>query len=263
MSEGAREQGDEALAYRWRDGALEPIAHLDLYPREGLLEVEASVERLIVNLGAFAAGQPALDALLYGERGTGKSTAIRSALGVLGSEGLRLVEVVRSDLLALPRLFGLLRERPGRYVLFCDDLSFDEGDPSYRELKSVLDGGLEARPENVLVVATSNRRHLIPERRSENQAATHGPDGELHLSETSEEKLSLSDRFGLLLPFFGFDQAAYLRIVDYHAERIGLAARLAPPELHPRALRFALERASRSGRTARQACIAILQELPS
>lgn len=254
---------DRVQAYRWRGGALDPIPHPDLYPREGLLEVEASLDRLILNLAAFVAGRPALDVLLYGERGTGKSTAVRVALGLLGSEGLRLVEVAREDLLELPRLFALLRDRPGRYVLFCDDLSFGEGDPSYRALKSVLDGGVEARPAHVLVVATSNRRHLIPERKSENRDVTYGPDGELHLSETSEEKLSLSDRFGLLLPFFGFDQAAYLRIVDYHAARVGLASRLPEPELHARALRFALERASRSGRTARQACVAILQELAS
>jgi len=252
---------DGIWGFRWRDGALEPIEHVDLYPLSGLLGVERSVERLLRNLEAFTEGRPALDALLYGERGTGKSSAVRGALRELGPGGLRLVEVLREDLMDLPRLFAVLRHEPGRYVLFCDDLSFEEGDASFKELKSVLDGGVEARPENVLVVATSNRRHLIPEHMSENLAATHGPGGELHAAEATEEKLSLSDRFGLLLPFFAFDQPTFLSIVDYHAHEIKLAGRLPAEELHARALRFALDRSSRSGRTARQACITLLQEL--
>jgi predicted AAA+ superfamily ATPase len=251
----------DVWAYRWRDGGLEPIEHPDLYPASGLLGVERSVDRLLRNLEAFSEGRPALDALLYGERGTGKSSAVRAALGELGPRGLRLVEVLREDLLDLPLLFAALRDRKGRYVLFCDDLSFEAGDATYKELKSVLDGGVEARPRNVLIVATSNRRHLVPEHMSENLAATLGPGGELHPSETTEEKLSLSDRFGLLLPFFAFDQETYLRIVDYHAQQLGLAGRIPVEDQHRRALRFALERSSRSGRTARQACIALLQEL--
>jgi predicted AAA+ superfamily ATPase len=255
------EREDDPLAWRWSDGRLEPIHHPDLYPLGGLVGVERSVARLLRNLEAFADGRAALDALLYGERGTGKSSAVRGALGELGSRGLRLVEVGRDDLLDLPSLYRALRGRTGRFVLFCDDLSFEEGDASYKALKSALDGALEARPGNVLIVATSNRRHLIPEHMSENLAATHGPEGELHPAEATEEKLSLSDRFGLLLPFLAFDQPTYLRIVDHHAKDVGLAGRLPTEEIHARALRFALERASRSGRTARQACIAILQEL--
>jgi predicted AAA+ superfamily ATPase len=252
---------DGVWGFRWRDGALDPIEHVDLYPISGLVGVEHSVARLLRNLEAFTEGRPALDVLLYGERGTGKSSAVRGALRELGPGGLRLVEVLREDLVDLPRLFAVLRHQPGRFVLFCDDLSFEAGDASFKELKSVLDGGVEARPENVLVVATSNRRHLIPEHMSENLAATHGPGGELHAAEATEEKLSLSDRFGLLLPFFAFDQPTFLSIVDYHAKQTGLAGRLAEEELYARALRFALERSSRSGRTARQACITILQEL--
>jgi predicted AAA+ superfamily ATPase len=251
---------DGVWAFRWRDGAVDPIEHADLYPLSGLLGVERSVERLLANLAAFTEGRPALDALLYGERGTGKSSAVRGALRELGPRGLRLVEVLRDDLMDLPRLFAAFRGQPGRYVLFCDDLSFEAGDESFKELKSVLEGGVEARPDNVLVVATSNRRHLVPEHMSENLAATHGPDGELHPAESTEEKLSLSDRFGLLLPFFAFDQATFLSIVDYHAKELGLAGRLSREALHARALQFALERSSRSGRTARQACITILQE---
>lgn len=248
------------LAYRWQDGALEPIHHPDLYPLDGLLGVERSVARLRANAASFVRGEPALDALLYGERGTGKSSAARGLLGELGTKGLRLIEVRPHELGALPRIFAVLRERPERYALYCDDLSFEEGDASFRDLKAVLDGGIEARPDNVLILATSNRRHLIRELARDNLEARLDSQGELHPGETVEEKISLSDRFGLLLPFFAFDQETYLRIVDHHARELGLAGRLPPAEIHARALRFALERASRSGRTARQACVLMLQD---
>jgi predicted AAA+ superfamily ATPase len=250
-----------ALAYRWHRGRLHPIAHPDVYPLDGLIGVERSVARLRANAEAFVRGEPALDVLLYGERGTGKSSAVRGLLGVLGDCGLRLVEIARDDLFELWEVFAALRGRPGRFVLFCDDLSFEEGDASYKRLKAVLDGGLEARPENVLIAATSNRRHLLPEHMSENLEARLDASGQLHPGETTEEKLSLSDRFGLLLPFFAFDQARYLEIVDHHAARMGLVDRLPGADLHRRSLRFALDRGTRSGRTARQACIAILQEI--
>jgi predicted AAA+ superfamily ATPase len=248
-------------AFRFRRGALEAIPAIAHFPPDALIGVERSVARLRANLAAFVRGRPALDALLYGERGTGKSSAVRGLLAELAPAGLRLVEVRRDDLAELPRVFALLRGRPERFALVCDDLSFSERDDSWKELKAALDGGVEARPANALILATSNRRHLLPERASENREARVTPDGELHPGETAEEKLSLSDRFGLLLPFFAFDQPTYLRIVDWHARDVGLAGRLATEELHARALRVALERSSRSGRTARQACIAILQEL--
>ena len=248
-------------AFRWRDGRLQPIEHPDLYPLEGLIGVERSVARLRANLMAFASGAPALDTLLYGERGTGKSSAVRGLLREFGPQGLRLVEVRRDDLRQLPSIYRCLRGRPERFALFCDDLSFEEVDATYIEFKAVLDGSLEARPPNILILATSNRRHLIPERMWENLEATHGPGGELHPGETSQEKISLSDRFGLLLPFLGFDQVTYLRIVEYHARELGLWGKLSDTELNERALRFALVRGSRSGRTARHACIAILQGL--
>lgn len=253
----------EALAYRWRGGLLEPIHHPDRYPLDGLIGVERSVARLRANFAAFAAGRPALDALLYGERGTGKSSAVRGLLGELGGAELRLVEVRPHDLRNLPRIFHAVRPRRERFVLFCDDLSFEESDGSYKELKAVLDGGLEARPANLLIAATSNRRHLIRENRAENAEARVDASGDLHPGETAEEKLSLSDRFGLLLPFFSFDQPTFLRIVEHHAALLGLTGRLPKAELHARALRYALERGSRSGRTARQACIVLLQELAS
>jgi predicted AAA+ superfamily ATPase len=253
-------EDEEAWAYRWRDG-LEPIRHPDLYPLEGLLGVERSLARLRANAAAFVRGAPALDALLYGERGTGKSSAVRGLLREFGPKGLRLVEIRRSDFEDLPRIWSALRGREGRFCLFCDDLSFEAGDSSYKELKAVLDGGLEARPENVILIATSNRRHLIPEYAAENREATISSEGELHPGETAEEKISLSDRFGLLLPFLSFNQDTYLEIVDHHARELGLQGRLPREELQARALRFGLQRAGRSGRTARQACVVILQEI--
>jgi len=253
---------EKALAFRWRGATLAPIAHPDLYPLDGLLGVERSIAKLRANVAAFTRGEPALDMLLYGERGTGKSSAVRGALAEFASRGFRLVEVRRDDLLELPSLWTLLRARRERFGVVCDDLSFDEGDTSWKLLKAELDGGLEARPGNAMIIATSNRRHLLTERLSENAEARMDADGLLHPGETAEEKVSLSDRFGLLLPFFAFDQEMYLRIVQLHARALGIEARVPPAELESRALRFALERGSRSGRTARQACIAIAQAFP-
>jgi uncharacterized protein len=251
----------EVLAYRWRAGKLVPIRHPDVYPLDGLIGVERSVARLRANVSAFTRGEPALDVLLYGERGTGKSSAVRGLLGEFGAAGFRLVEVRREALLELSDIWPALRGRPERFALFCDDLSFEEGDTTWKQLKAELDGGLEARPANALVIATSNRRHLIPERMSENRDAALDRDGLLHPGETAEEKVSLSDRFGLLLPFFAFDQETYLRIVQHHARLLGLDDIAPSPDFEKGVLRFALERGTRSGRTARQACIAISQSL--
>jgi predicted AAA+ superfamily ATPase len=255
------DEHSEVWAYRWRGARLEPIPHPDIYPLEGLIGVERSVAKLRANAAAFARGEPALDVLLHGERGTGKSSAVRGLLGELGPKGLRLVEVRREQLLDLSPLYARLRPRPERFALFCDDLSFEEDDASYKQLKAALSGGIEARPANVILIATSNRKHLLPERMSENLEARLDDSGLLRPGETTDEKLSLSDRFGLLLPFFSFDQDTYLAIIDYHAALLGLTDRITPGDLQARALRFALDRASRSGRTARQACIAILQEI--
>jgi predicted AAA+ superfamily ATPase len=251
----AAEPAQPARAYRWRAGALAPIARVDVPALGALLGVESSLRRLRANTRALCAGEPALDVLLYGDRGTGKSSAVRGLLGEFAVQGLQLVELDRGELAALPELFAALRERKGAFLVICDDLSFDADDVSYRTLKAALDGALEARPPHVRIAATSNRRHLIAERWSENSAS-----GELHPAESSDEKLSLADRFGLALPFFAFDQETYLRIVEQHARALGLAAQLPLAELHARALRIALER-GRSGRTAAQACVRILQEL--
>jgi predicted AAA+ superfamily ATPase len=245
-----------ALALRWRQGRLAPIERLDPMPLSDLIGVEDSIRRLRANARAFCAGEPALDVLLYGDRGTGKSTAVRGLLVELAAQGLRLVEVDRADLAAIPEIFAELSGRKGWYFVVCDDLSFDSDDVAYRTLKSTLDGGVEARPRNVRIVVTSNRRHLVVEHLSENLER-----GEIHPGESAEEKLSLSDRFGLALPFLAFDQETYLAIVEQHARALGLDTRLTRAELHARALRIALERGGRTGRTARQACIRIGHEV--
>jgi predicted AAA+ superfamily ATPase len=260
-STAAGSEASKALAFRFRSGGLQPIVYPDVYPLDALLGVERSLAKLRANVAAFTRGEPALDMLLYGERGTGKSSAVRGLLGEFGAAGFRLVEVRRDDLMDLSSLWPCLRERRERFGVFCDDLSFEEGDVSWKRLKAELEGGLEARPANALLIATSNRRHLLTERLADNREARLDAEGLLHPGETAEEKVSLSDRFGLMLPFFAFDQDTYLCIVRLHARALGLEGRIADDELRAQALRFALERGTRSGRTARQACIAISQTL--
>ncbi|MBW2280673.1 MAG: ATP-binding protein [Deltaproteobacteria bacterium] len=254
----AEPHAKDSLAYRWRGGRVEAVAFPDLFPLDELIGVERSVARLRANAEAFTSGRPALDVLLYGERGTGKSSAVRGLLREFGPRGFRLVEIQRDAFAELPEIFAWIRPREERFGLFCDDLSFEAGDASYKRLKAALDGGLESRPANAIILATSNRRLLVPERASDNLEATLDAHNDLHPGETAEEKVSVSDRFGLMLPFLAFNQETYLRIVDHYAQALGLA--LPRQELHARALRFALQRAGRSGRTARQACIAIQQD---
>ena len=252
---GARpsaEQVARTIAFRWdaRDGAgrLVPIEAPQLFDLDDLLGVERSVSELVRNTEQFVRGLPANHVLLYGERGTGKSSAVKGLLGRFAGQGLRLVEVRKSDLLELPDVIAALRGLPYRFLIFCDDLAFDEGEAGMRELKAVLEGSLEATPSHVRIAATSNRRHLVPERVADNRAAHLDDAGELHLGEALEEKLALADRFGLVLGFYGFDQATYLRIVDRYARKAGVD--LPRERLHSQALRFALDRSSRSGRTA-------------
>ena len=244
-------------AFRWessRDGTygrLLPIAKPHTFDLDELVGVEHSVARLLRNTEQFVRGLPSNHVLLFGERGTGKSSAVKGLLPRFAARGLRLVEVHKEDLLHLPEVLAALRGGEGfRFLLFCDDLSFDAGESAYRELKAALEGSLEAPPANVRIVATSNRRHLLPEQAADNWAARLDDAGELHMGEAVEEKLALSDRFGLVLGFYGFNQATYLGIVERYAAKAGIDA---PPErLRSEALRFALERSSRSGRTARQ-----------
>ena len=240
-------------AFRWdsREGAgrLVPIEAPSLFDLDDLVGVERSVAELVRNTEQFVRGLPANHVLLYGERGTGKSSAVKGLLGRFAGQGLRLVEVRKTDLIELPDVIAALRGLPYRFLIFCDDLAFDEGEPGMRELKAALEGSLEATPAHVRIAATSNRRHLVPERVADNRAARLDDSGELHLGEALEEKLALADRFGLVLGFYGFDQVTYLRIVDRYARKAGVD--LPPERLHAAALRFALDRGSRSGRTAR------------
>ncbi|MGI9590294.1 MAG: ATP-binding protein, partial [Myxococcota bacterium] len=202
------------------------------------------------NTEQFLAGLPCNHVLLFGERGTGKSSAVRGLVARYAERGLRAVELHRADLLDLPDLIEQLAPARQRFLLFCDDLSFDAGDAGYRELKAALEGSLAAPPENVCIVATSNRRHLVAERASDNLCAGLDDAGDLHPSETADERLALADRFGLVLGCYGFDQATYLELVRQQAARAGLDRPW--EELRAEALRWAARRASRSGRTARQ-----------
>ena len=242
-------------AFRWQEGPgrgrLVPIPEPAAFDLDDLIGVDDSVAALERNTRQLLAGLPYNDVLLHGERGTGKSSAVRGLLSRYASEGLRVVEVDRADLVHLPAVIDALRAGTGQsFLIYCDDLSFGPGEGGYRELKAALDGSLTGRPANTCIVATSNRRHLVPESMAENRAARVDEHGELHLGEALEEKLALADRFGLVLGFYSFDQTTYLEIVRHYLERAGI------PELDEglrrEALRFALERSSRSGRVARQ-----------
>ena len=245
---------DRHLAFRWEvgrgPGRLLPIEEPHLFDLDDLVGVDRAVTRLVANTEQFAGGLPSNHVLLYGERGTGKSSAVKGLLARFGGRGLRMVEVHKDDLMHLPRVLEALRGVPYRFLLFCDDLSFDAGESRYRELKAALEGSLVAPPENVRILATSNRRHLLPESAAENREGRLDEAGELHLGEALEEKLALSDRFGLTLAFYGFDQPTYLAIVERYARKAGVRAD--PEVLRAEALRWALDRSSRSGRTARQ-----------
>lgn len=242
------------LAFRWDaargPGRLAAVEDPALFDLDDLVGVDRAVEMLVSNTEQFVEGLPSNHVLLYGERGTGKSSAVRGLLTRFAERGLRMVEVHKADLLHLPRVLDALRGASYRFVLFCDDLSFDAGEANVRELKAALEGSLVAPPDNLRIYVTSNRRHLLPESMADNRAAGLDATGELHMGEVVEEKLALSDRFGLVLGFYGFDQDTYLAIVERYAEKLGVNA--GPEELRAEALRWALRRSSRSGRTARQ-----------
>lgn len=245
---------EENRAFRWRQrgelGELVPVRPTEQNAFASLIGIEAAIEKLCQNTAQFVHGFPCNHVLLYGERGTGKSSAVKALLGKFGDSGLRLIEMSKRDLFFLPELLEQLRPFPWRFVVFIDDLSFAEGEADYRVLKAILDGGVEATPENVCLMATSNRRHLLPEYRAELRGSHVDAHGELRLSEAVDEKLALADRFGLALGFYGFDQETYLQIVAHYAVRAGLD--LHDKELRAEALRWALDRSNRSGRTAKQ-----------
>ena len=243
-------------AFRWRvprdgRGYLQPVKLVSEIRFDDLHNISQQKEAIEQNTHQFITGKPANNVLLTGARGTGKSSLIKACLAKFAAQGLRLIEVDKEHLIDLPDIVDLIAERPERFVIFCDDLSFEEGEGGYKALKVVLDGSVAASSDNVLIYATSNRRHLLPEKFSDNETYRHVDDGDLHPGETVEEKISLSERFGLWLSFYPFRQDDYLDIVRHWLKQFGV------PDAHwaqaePEALRWALQRGSRSGRVAWQ-----------
>ncbi|HYD80846.1 MAG TPA: ATP-binding protein [Paucimonas sp.] len=256
---GAAPDWNAGIAFRWRKrkqggdgiGYLQPVRHIAPIALEDLHNVDEQKRQIEQNTKQFVAGLPANNVLLTGARGTGKSSLIKACLNRFAGQGLRLIEVDKNDLADLPDIVDLVAERPERFVIFCDDLSFEEGEVGYKALKVALDGGIAAQSDNVLIYATSNRRHLMPERMSDNAGYTHTEDGDLHPGETVEEKISLSERFGLWISFYPFRQDDYLDIVAHWLRHFGCGPRQIE-EARPEALRWALQRGSRSGRVAWQ-----------
>jgi len=242
-----------AFRYRKRGGSgwLEPVRHVATIRLANLREVEPQKQRLLRNTAQFVAGHEANNVLLTGAKGTGKSSLIKACLNEFAPQGLRLIEVDKTDLVDLPDIVDLVAERSERFIVFCDDLSFDEGEPGYKALKSILDGSVSQASDNVLIYATSNRRHLLPEYMKENLTYQHTEDGEVHPGEVVEEKISLSERFGLWVSFYPFSQDEYLVIVAQWLRSFG-ASEEAIAAARQESLVWALERGSRSGRVAFQ-----------
>jgi uncharacterized protein len=243
-------------AYRYRKrstghGTLEPVRHIGAMRLDDLKEISPQKDKIQRNTLQFVDGKPANNVLLTGARGTGKSSLIKACLNEYAPRGLRLIEVDKADLVDLPDIVDVVSERPEKFIVFCDDLSFEEGEPGYKALKSILDGSVAATSSNVLIYATSNRRHLLPEYMKENLTYTHTEDGEVHPGEVIEEKISLSERFGLWVSFYPFTQDEYLVIVAQWLSSFGVDSK-AIAAARPEALVWALERASRSGRVAWQ-----------
>lgn len=246
-----------SLAFRWvrRDtllghvSYLEPVSHFAEIGFSDLQHIDRQLQIVEKNTRQFIDKRPANNVLMTGARGTGKSSLVRACLSELHSEGLRLIEVEKQDLVDLPRIVDCVAAAPYRFIVFCDDLSFESGDAGYKALKTVLDGSVAAQSENVLIYATSNRRHLMPEHMSENLETRYEASGEIHPGESVEEKISLSERFGLWVSFYSFNQQDYLDIVAHWLRHFGC-----PPEAMEQArqaaLQWALERGSRSGRVA-------------
>lgn len=245
-----------SIAWRYRKrssghGALEPVRHVAAMRLEDLKEIDGQKEKIQRNTEQFVRSLPANNVLLTGARGTGKSSLIKACLNTYAPQGLRLIEVDKADLTDLPDIVDVVAGRPEYFIVFCDDLSFEDGEPGYKALKSILDGSVAAATPNVLIYATSNRRHLLPEYMRENLSYTHTDDGEVHPGEVVEEKISLSERFGLWVSFYPFSQDEYLAIAGQWLASFGLdAATIA--DARAEALVWALERGSRSGRVAYQ-----------
>ena len=245
-----------SVAYRYRKrssghGTLEPVRHVASLGLADLKEIDGQKEKMQRNTEQFVRGLPANNVLLTGARGTGKSSLIKACLNAYADQGLRLIEVDKADLVDLPDIIDVVSDRPEKFMIFCDDLSFEDGEPGYKALKSILDGSVAAATPNVLIYATSNRRHLLPEYMKDNLSYTHTDDGEVHPGEVIEEKISLSERFGLWVSFYPFSQDEYLTIVGQWLTALGLPEGTLD-KARPEALVWALERGSRSGRVAYQ-----------
>ncbi|MET0311202.1 MAG: ATP-binding protein [Burkholderiaceae bacterium] len=245
-----------SIAWRYRKrssghGTLEPVRHVAQMRLADLKEIEPQKEKIERNTRQFVQGLPANNVLLTGARGTGKSSLIKACLNEYAGQGLRLIEVDKADLVDLPDLIDVVSGRPEKFLVFCDDLSFEDGEPGYKALKSILDGSVAAATPNVLIYATSNRRHLLPEYMKENLTYTHTDDGEVHPGEVVEEKISLSERFGLWVSFYPFSQDEYLTIVAQWLSSFGVGEQ-AIAAARAESLVWALERGSRSGRVAFQ-----------
>ncbi len=246
----------QSVAWRYRKrasghGVLEPVRHIGSIALADLKEIDAQKDKIERNTRQFVDGRPANNVLLTGARGTGKSSLIKACLNAYAPQGLRLIEVDKAEMVDLPDIVEVVAGRPEKFIVYCDDLSFEEGEPGYKALKSILDGSVAASTPNVLVYATSNRRHLLPEYMKENLSYTHTDDGEVHPGEVVEEKISLSERFGLWVSFYPFSQDEYLTIVAQWLSALGASAAQIEAA-RPEALVWALERASRSGRVAYQ-----------
>ena len=244
---------DDYIAFRWRQqngtGQIVPVKHPHLVDTTDLIGIDVQCEVLDRNTQQFLRSAPANHALLWGDRGTGKSSLVKAMLKRYADDGLRLIGIGKEGLVHLQEIAELLWERPERYLLFCDDLAFSENEPEYRELKAVLEGGISECPDNILVYATSNRRHLMPRQVGENRYPQNEED-ELYPREATEEKVSLSDRFGLRLAFYRISQNTYLEIVSHYAQKSGLT--IPTEELHRAALEWEALSSGRSGRVAHQ-----------
>ena len=255
---GSGPDWNAAIAFRWRrragqtqGGYLQPVTHIAPISLNDLHNIAPQKEQIDQNTKQFVSGKPANNVLLTGARGTGKSSLIKACLNQYADQGLRLIEVDKDDLSDLPDIVDMVAGRPERFIVFCDDLSFEEGESGYKALKVALDGSISAQSDNVLIYATSNRRHLMPERMSDNATYVHTEDGDLHPGETVEEKISLSERFGLWVTFYPFRQDDYLEIVAHWLGHFGCTPAQIE-EARGDALRWALQRSSRSGRVAWQ-----------
>jgi predicted AAA+ superfamily ATPase len=244
-----------STAFRWRKRGTQAYLQAIKVPAtlrfDDLQHIEQQKRLIEQNTRQFVQGKPANNVLLTGARGTGKSSLIKACLQHFADQGLRLIEVDKADMADLPDIVELVADRPEKFVLFCDDLSFEEGEAGYKALKVALDGSIAGTSANVLIYATSNRRHLLPEKMSDNATYVHADDGDLHPGETVEEKISLSERFGLWVSFYSFKQDDYLDIVAHWLRSFGCDAQ-AIAASRTEALQWALQRGSRSGRVAWQ-----------